>query len=261
MVQDYDRQGREPDDRDIEVLSRYLDGELPPPESRELEARLAGDSALRSALVRLEELNHRLRDALSERATIPANVSTLLEDASEPTLPQESQRADNVLRFPGRRPGQPAQTPGRWPLALAASLVMAVGVGLVLTGGDDVGPGLPGNDRLVSAALDAQASGSGWAELGDGRAIQPILTFPHQDGRWCREYLLRDDADWRAVACRVGGRWVTQAAGLESYLDTGSAYRPAGSGDAAPVAVFINKNAADIALGFDAEQALLATWE
>ncbi len=118
---------------------------------------------------------------------------------------------------------------------------------------------MPGNDALVSAALDTQPSGSDWAALGDGRELQPVLTFPHEDGSWCREYLLRGgSADWRSVACRQEGRWVTQAAGLESFLDRSDAYRPAGADDSASVAVFISQNAADIALGFDEEQALIA---
>ena len=117
---------------------------------------------------------------------------------------------------------------------------------------------LPGNDRIVSATLDTQPSGADWVELGDGRELRTVLTFPHEDGRWCREYLLRGgNADWRAVACRADDRWVTQAAGLESFLDSADAYRAAGAEDSEPVAVFINQHAADIALGAAQEQALM----
>jgi hypothetical protein len=119
---------------------------------------------------------------------------------------------------------------------------------------------LPGNDRLVDAALDQLPSGRGWSTLADGRELQPVLTFPHREGNWCREYLLRGDDNWRAVACHDGSRWVTQAAGLESFMDSGAAYRPAGAADAAPVAVFIDQNAADIALDAQAEAQLLSRW-
>lgn len=242
-------------DTDIELLSRYIDGELDAPEARKLEDRLNSDPALQTALVHLEELNQRLRDALSEHATIPEAVTKLLASSAEAA----PGTAGKVLPFPqGNAPRREQRSFG-WPAALAASFVVAVG--LFVSKQDDGQPGLPGNDAWVAGALDRQPSGSGWAPLGDGRELQPVLTFPHQDGRWCREYLLRGgDADWRAVACREDDTWVTQAAGLESFLESESAYRPAGAGDAAPVAVFIDQNAADIALGRSDEQALLAEW-
>ena len=247
-------------DEDLALLSQYLDGELAPVDSRRLEARLGTEESLRSSLVRLQELNHRLRDSLSERDSVPEKVHALFE-SPEPIAVPETERG-KVLRFPGQERRRKTDRDGRWPLALAASLVMAVAVGLFVSSQRSIESGLPGNDSLVSTALDHQASGSGWADLGDGRELQPVLTFPHRDGRWCREYLLRGgEADWRAVACREGSRWVTQAAGLESYLDVSNNYVPAGSGDAEPVAVFISQHAADIALGLDAETALLRGWQ
>lgn len=251
-------------DQDIELLSRYLDGELPPSDSRRLETRLRDEAALQQGLIGIEGLNQRLRDALNERATIPAALLDRLADATMVEAGAAAVAAGGngkVLPFPDRRAAAAVQKPRLWPAAMAASLVGAVAVGLVMTAVQHDN-GLPGNDRLVSTALDRQLSGRGWTTLDDGRELQPVLTFPHQDGRWCREYLLRGgDADWRAVACRDDSRWVTQAAGLEAYLDNGDAYRPAGAGDAAPVAVFISQHAADIALGTEEESALLARWQ
>lgn len=258
--QDRNEKARTIRDEDLALLSQYLDGELAPIDSRRLEARLGTEESLRTSLVRLQELNQRLRDSLSERGSVPEKVHALFEP-SERIVAAET-AGGNVLRFPGQERRRNTDRDGRWPLALAASMVMAVAVGLFVSSQGSLESGLPGNDGLVSAALDHQSSGSGWADLGDGRELQPVLTFPHQDGRWCREYLLRGgDADWRAVACREGSRWVTQAAGLESYLDAGNSYVPAGSGDAEPVAVFISQHAADIALSLDAETALLRGWQ
>lgn len=242
---------------DLESLSRYVDGELPADESRALEARLRDNEALRSALVRLEELNHRLKDMLSEHNTVPDSVVALLDKtASDEPAPQ-----DNVLAFPGNRTADAAVQRPRWAYAMAASLTAAVALSLVFSNGaQDSGGRLPGNDAIVSAALDSHPSSVDWSTLEDGREFQAVLSFPHEDGRWCREYLLRGgESNWRAVACRSEDRWVTQAAGLESFLDTTDGYRPAGAGDNATVAVFISQHAADIALGADEEQALIAT--
>jgi len=281
---DTDTVGQLTDD-DLELLSRYSDGEMSSMEARRFERRLGNEAALKDGLVKVEELNHRLRDALSGRAAIPAAVQAILAENAPGSKPAvavvkadtatavanatlaDAERADStnseagkVLPFPAKqRAGSAAPATINWPVALAASVVLAVAVGIVVDR-DEPGSQLPGNDRLVDAALDRLPSGRGWTTLADGRALQPVLTFPHRDGNWCREYLLRDDDNWRAVACHDGSRWVTQAAGLESFMDAGAAYRPAGAGDAAPVAVFINQNAADIALDAQAEAELLDNW-
>ncbi len=250
-------------EQDIELLSQYLDGELSPELSRALEARLHAESALQSGLVRMQELNQRLRDTLAEHDQVPEAVEALLSGAAQgddasPARPVESA---TVLAFPGRgaHTGGATSTKPFWMYAVAASFVGAIALSLISNNGNQgPGSGLPGNDGFVTAALDSVPSGDGWTSLQDGREIQPVLSFPHQDGRWCREYLLRGGkSDWRAVACRDGNRWVTQAAGLESYLEAADAYRPAGAADSAPVASFIIQNAGDIALGREAETAMI----
>ncbi len=249
------------ENQDLELLSRYLDGELPAADSRKLETRLHSEQELQRTLVRLQELNQQLRDSLTERATIPEATRLLLESdgVSTPAKEELSGNSSNVLPFPGAGVIASARPRANWPVAIAASLVAAVAVGLVMNTSFDATPALPGNDRLVSAALEQETSGGDWLALSDGRELQSVLTFPHEDGRWCREYLLRGgDADWRAVACREDNRWVTQAAGLESYLEPTDAYIPAGASDAEPVAVFISRHAADIALGLDEEIQLIS---
>ncbi|EAQ95850.2 anti-sigma factor family protein [Congregibacter litoralis] len=248
-------------ERDIELLSQYLDGELAPELSRALEARLHSETALQSGLLRMQELNQRLRDALAEHDQVPETVEALLAGASQGDDAHYGESA-TVLSFPGRTAnigGTAAATKPFWMYAVAASFVGAIALSLISnTGNQGTGSRLPGNDGFVSAALDSVPSGDGWTALEDGREIQPVLSFPHEDGRWCREYLLRGGAsDWRAVACRDDSRWVTQAAGLESYLEAADAYRPAGAAESAPVASFITQHAGDIALGREAENAMI----
>lgn len=253
----------QPDHQDLELLSRYLDGELPAAQARGLETRLHAERNLQRTLIRLQELNQRLRDALSEQAQVPETISRRLRSGAD--LDKRRARASktsNVLPFPGSRALQTARSNTRWPFAVVASLLLAaVALTLAVNTGpfptSSSEPSLPGNDRIVSSALERESSGIDWIALSDGRELRSVLTFPHVDGRWCREYLLRGDKDWRAVACRDGERWVTQAAGLESYLDHLGAYAPARAGDAEPVAVFISHHAADIALGPAEEKRLI----
>lgn len=246
-------------DQDIELLSQYLDGELAPALSRALEVRLHNEVALQAGLLRMQELNQRLRDALAERDSIPLAVESLLQETTvQDGIESETFPGATVLAFPGRATAPAVAARPVWMYAMAASFVGAIALSLVTNLGQSPQNRLPGNDGLVTAALDKMPSGDGWAELSDGREIQPVLSFPHEDGRWCREYLLRGgESDWRAVACRDQDSWVTQAAGLESYLDPADAYRPAGASDSAPVASFISQHAGDIALGRDDESALI----
>jgi hypothetical protein len=252
-------------DKDWELLSQYVDGELADVDRRRLERRLAGDQALSAELHAMRELNSSLTRAMGRRSDVPAAVASAVAGLGESDEIAERREGDSapspgatVLPFPQKQPA-PARSPGsRWPLAAAASVLAALGLTLMLSGNNQQGS-LPGNDRTVAAALDTLSSGDDWKTLADGRELRPVLTFAHRDGQWCREYLLRDQArDVRAVACREDGSWVTQAAGYESYLDSTSAYRPAGASDSAPVSVFISENAAGIALGRDQESALIA---
>jgi hypothetical protein len=256
-------------EQDFELLCRYLDGELVVPERIALEARIHSEPKLAQGLMHIRSVDGQVREAMVLAAKVPASISALLEDTrSTPKHADEAASSGNVLPFPGAVSRPNRQTGVRWPQALAASLV--AGVGLLLIGDFSSPPPaalLPGNDSLLSAALDRESSGERWVALNDGRELRPVLTFAHEDGRWCREYLLRgetgvENSDWRAVACKNEDRWVTQAAGLESFLETTDAYRAAGSGDAVPVATFITQHAADIALGRDEERRLIESgWQ
>ena len=233
-------------DRDFEQLSQYLDDELDSEARAALEQRLAAEPGLADLLARLRRLDGQVAASVCASATdsVPEHVAALLRDDR------------NVV--PLRRPLHRAV----WPAALAASVVAAVA--LLLVPGEDGQQPLTGSDALLAGALESEPSrAGGWIALADGRALQPVLTFPDRDGNWCREFLLRDDdQDWRGVACREAGRWETQVVARETFLAAEEAYRPAGAGDNDKVAGFITRNAADIALGAGEEQALIASdWQ
>lgn len=269
-----DGMARELSEQDLQLLSQYLDGELSPIRSQALETRLKSESSLQAVLQNMRRLDEQLREVFAENPSIPSGVAALLStsglsnssavsesssgDAAADPIGNATDKGATILQFPRRAQESADSDKPRWAYALAASFVGAIALAFLTNLDRTPENGLPGSDSRVASALDQLPSGNDWASLGDGREIQPVLTFPHQDGRWCREYLLRGGAsDWRAVSCREDGQWVTQAAGLESYLEPADAYRPAGAADSAPVAVFISQHAADIALGGEAEAALI----
>jgi surface antigen len=238
-------------DSDMEIVSRYIDGELSVDERASFEARLVDEPALEAALEEALKLDAELKTTFHARGTdsVPPRIAAML-----------GAPADNVVAFPAR-PRKRVQ------FAIAASVAAVCGV-LITQNMQNSEPGLPEllqEDRLLSQALESTPSmATGWETLADGRQLRPVLTFPSTAGSWCREYLLSTaDNDWRGVACRdADGAWITEALGSESFLNPGDAYQPAGAGDSDQVATFIGENAADIALSRGQEADVMANnWQ
>ena len=221
---------------DFEQLSRYLDGELDIVATDNLEARLEHDAALRAELETLRA-NESLVRALFQTATVSLAPG------------------DNVFALSNRKRFAP--------FAAAATIALGVSAVLLQTGGAP-STRAPGMDQLLAEALETTPSrAEGWDTLADGSALRAVLTFPADDGRWCREFLVASDAKhWRGVACRDDNTWVTQVRGSEGFLEQETQYRTASADDDQAVARFIDETASDVALGPDEEAALLNSgWE
>lgn len=233
---------------DNQLLSQYIDGELPPAAARNLEQRLASEPALRARLDGFRALNTRLQRAFVglPLETVPRHISDLLDSATAPAVSPRRRRQ---------------ATP--WPYALAASLVVAV-CGALLTQWDRnadsaAPPSATGMDHELAQVLEQVPSGSDWTELTDGRTVRPVLTFRHNDGGWCREYLVSgSEGDLHAVACRAEQRWSNTVFTHTQLTISPGEYRPASAADPEQVSAFIDRHAADIALGADQETALIA---
>ena len=233
-------------ERDYELLSQYLDRELPPAAARELERRLAAEPQLQSGLARLQALQGRLHSAFGEIAAqpVPQRVVELLYPA------------------PARIVSLPHKRVMNWGFALAASLVVAVSATLVTRWDQQSAqPGATGVDAMLSLALEnAPSRGDGWEVLADGRNVRPVLSFQDSSGTWCREYhLAGSDGSWHGVACRGDSGWTTTVVAATEFADVPSAdYRPAGAADPDEVAEFIDRNAAGIPLDARQEAEIIA---
>lgn len=230
-------------DRDHELLSQYLDGELGASRVVELERRLAAEPALAAHLAQLQRVNTTLQSAFNYPGadTVPPQVTHMLETP-----------AGNVVAFPQRRAAN-------WGLAVAASLLAATG--LLFFDTSQPGDQISVDTLLVEALETTPSRAEGWELLADGRQMRPILSFHSDSEGWCREYLMADqDAYWRGVACRSDSTWVTavRAAEAPSALDSGAEYRPAGAGDSQEVQNFVELHATGIALDASEEAKLIA---
>lgn len=235
-------------EQDYELLSQYLDGELPAAQVQELRARLLAEPPLRAGFERIKTVNDHVTGAfkVSGVDTVPAHVVQRLQHATS----REDKGAYQ------RRVG--------WGLAVAASVLAAAG--LLLNSGQNNQSGdyiaqAGRHDALLSPVLEQSLSrGEGWIFLADGTSIRPLLSFPSVEGGWCREYLLTDaGSEWRGVACRSAGQWVTAVlATVESSGTIDQYYRPAGATTSDQVSAFIDSRSADIPVSKEQEAELIA---
>jgi anti-sigma factor RsiW len=108
-------------ERNFEGLSAYLDGELSVPEAARIEKALQTDEALAAELERLRKVRALLRGM--DRQTAPRDFVARVMDQAERT------------RLVGTPAVQVVKDPLRWVrhLATAAVLILAVGIGVVIT--------------------------------------------------------------------------------------------------------------------------------
>jgi hypothetical protein len=228
-------------ERDDQLLSRFIDGELDREESRALRERLISDPELRARLDRMRAVNARVKAAFdvpgAER--VPPAIEALVR-------------------------GNPAGDRKRhsWAMAMAASLVAAAGLLLVTQWQEQTQQpdGVPAADARLARVLENAASrAEGWEALQDGRRIRPVLSFANLDGEWCREFLLAQDREsFRGVACRHQGEWRTEILAAAEVPATGGDYRPAGAAESTAVASYVYTHAAGIPLSLEQEAELIA---
>jgi hypothetical protein len=241
--------------QDEELLSRYLDGELPAPEALHLQNRLDADPQLQLRFQRMQEVNETLKSTFNNPAarTVPVRIISMLTRSGV----QSKVSAPNVVAFSGR------QRKASWSFAIAASIMAASGLLFVQgTGQQLAGPASAPDVQLAQELETAPSKAEGWDVLTDGRQVRLVLTYARIGGGWCREYLLSAQGEHsHGIACRRDqGTWITETLDIQAQQAASpNEYRTAGAGDSDQVANFIESSAADIALSAQKEQELIST--
>lgn len=206
---------------DNEMLMAYADGELDPIAARRMERAIADDPTLAEAVAAHRALRTRLGDAFA--ATVKEPVPDRLAALLTPTV------------VPIRPPITRARR--RWveAAAIAATLVLGIAVGQSWQSGPvAVRHGTLAASGSLARALDDQLAGTG----GDTRIL---ASFRATSGEYCRVFT---GGAIDGIACRDRTGWTlrrAQAAGK----DTATAYRQAGSADAALLAAAQDMMAGD----------------
>lgn len=217
-----------------EQLMAYADNALPLPEADAIRRAAVSDSALRDRIAVFAESRALLESAFAAKLVepVPARLLALFDPevvaaanraaSPEPTMPAPARVP--VMR---RRPFLP--------LAMAASLLVAVVVGVLVQ--RQAGPASTPvtvaalDDVLLVAALETSASGVPIADQTASREAMPLSTWQSLEGRYCRSFevtrLAPEPISERGSACRNGdGQWVLEATTVASAAAT-DRYLPA----------------------------------
>lgn len=229
----------DPESETDEMLMALADGELDDATAARLWDRIARDPGLSARFDGFVATAQMLREAWPPEPVPDHLIAAIMATPAAP---------DSVVAF---RPRRRAAMGGPVGMALAASVLLAVGLGGFLAGRIDA-PATPGAPSLVAAAtaLSAIPTG-GQADLPDGGTARALASYQTDLGL-CR--LIETDAD-RGILCRdEAGPWALALAvsggGADSYL-------PASDLGTGLIDIALDEMGAGAALDPAAEAALL----
>lgn len=205
-----------------EQLSAYLDQELSGVELTAVEQALAAQPEVAKRLATLKLVNELAKGQarVIDAEPVPATVLQLLAGAHSTARPDKAPvlklLAQRVQKLPLRASGS---------LALAASLVLAVGLSFILFTESRQGISDQSTLAAYTDILDTVASGS--TITTDSFALTPRFTFVSRENTVCRLYQLETAASSTDnIACREGEDWTLHTTAVTSAQDV-DAYLPA----------------------------------
>jgi hypothetical protein len=215
-----------------ETLMAYADGELDAATRASVEAAMQEDPEIGKRIARHRALRDTLRGAFSAVLDEPV-PDRLLEAARGQTAAPQRAVADLSLAREAARQKKSA-APGRWqPAALAASLLLGLGLGFLAWHGPRalIQPGAGGG--LIAGAALAEALST---QLSDDRSAERVaateLSFRNKTGAYCRTFALTGTVATSGLACREGSDWKIKALAQSPRAATNSAnFRTAASED------------------------------
>lgn len=200
------------------MLMALADGELPEPEAGALRARIAADPALAGRFAVFVRTRAALREAFPPEP-VPASLIAAILEAPVAGAPAGQSGGAVVVPLPARRRVTR-------PLALAASVVLAVGLGGFLSG-RALAPDAPVSLAATAVAALGDAVTGQAAPLAGGAEARVLGSFDTDVGL-CRLVGVEavDGARERVLACRdavAPGGWqvmleVAQSAGSDAFL-------------------------------------------
>lgn len=243
---------------DEELLSAYADGELLEGERAAFELRLQNEPALAQALSRLRAADALLQQAMPAapidddllvRLGLVDRQSSALASAQVIELPQKPAAANDR--------GPPSRLSARWAWAVGGALAAGLALMVMVRTDDSPGSSLDRTAAFQTAMTELPSSAE--ARIAGGATVSPVLSFPQQDGGFCREFVVRGPDAIRGIACQEGGRWAVLATvPLTEQPDEGTEIVTAGGAETAALdRVFMERRGGD-PLSADGERTAIA---
>jgi hypothetical protein len=190
----------------------YADGELDAAARASVEAAMQEDPEIGKRVVRHRALRETMRGAFSAVLNEPVPDRLIEAARGHAAAPQSAVVDLSLAREAARRTNFAA--PRRWqPAAMAASLLLGLGLGFLAwhgSGGALILPGA-GGGLIASAALAEALS----TQLSDDRSADLVviagLSFRNKSGNYCRTFSVSGSDGTSGLACREGTDWRIKA--------------------------------------------------
>jgi hypothetical protein len=200
-----------------EMLMAYADGELDAAGCAEVEGAMRDDASIEGRVAQFREERRLLQAAYAHELDepVPEKILAALREA-----PQA------FVDFRRRSVAGPRRTM-RWRYtALAAGIVMAVGVGVIAWQRSLMIRNV-GNAELAGGALARALSDQLSADANAGE-VRVGLSFLAKSGAYCRTFSIRGGSSSAGLACRREGQWDIEVL-VPSKAQGEGAYRTAGT--------------------------------
>ncbi|WP_426358097.1 anti-sigma factor family protein [Pseudocolwellia sp. HL-MZ19] len=208
-----------------EVLSAFLDAELPEQQMEQIREALLEDDNLANRLADLAMVDEVIATKYDEinQQPLPAAINELLaaipeEKASVTAIQAAENFSENTASQPDLNTTHSSESKSNvvslWqrtknstnkPFALAASIAVAAGLFATIFSQTN---NLSGDNWQEVAQILEQKTSGNEQTLANGKTIKTQLTFNNQQGNFCRQYDVSSEKDIeRNIACRVNQEW------------------------------------------------------
>jgi negative regulator of sigma E activity len=205
-----------------EKLSAFLDAELPPEDMENIREALETDDDLVMRLAELSQVDQWvLENAQQIDATPVPDKLVQLAQQIDAGRGEKEEKQPNIVQL---SKWQAAKSMLNMPMSLAASVVLAVTVGVSTMnyqGGETF-------SNEIANVLDSSISGE-IKLISEETSVKAQLSFANQEGDLCRQYLLTEKQGKSTnIACKENNRWRLHATTKSNDVNTQS-YQTASS--------------------------------
>jgi hypothetical protein len=198
-----------------ETLMAYADGELDAAARASVEAAMQEDPEIGRRVARHRALREAMQGAFSAVLDEPVPDRLIAAARGQSATPKAVVMDLSLAREAARQ--KVSAAPRRWqPAAMAASLLLGLGLGFLAwhgSGGALIHPGSDGG--LIAGTTLAEALST---QLSDDRGAQRVaitgLSFRNKSGDYCRTFSLIGSETSAGLACREGTDWRIKALAL-----------------------------------------------